>query len=92
MPDSAAYLRSLAQMRGRNVDWADRAVRVGVSLSATEAQTQRVIDFIAADLPALLSQAHGRTVQEDRFFKSPFPFPRHPEHGRTGAEHSAQRA
>lgn len=61
--DSAAYLRSLAQMRGRNVDWADRAVRDGVSLSAAEAQTQRVIDFIAADLPTLMQQAHGRTVQ-----------------------------
>ena len=61
--DAAAYLRSLAQMRGRNVEWADRAVRDGVSLSAEEAQTQRVIDVIAADLPALLSQAHGRTVQ-----------------------------
>lgn len=61
--DAAAYLRSLAQMRGRNVDWADRAVRDGVSLSAEEAQTQRVIDFIAADLPSLLRQAHGRAVQ-----------------------------
>ncbi|MDO8250549.1 MAG: nodulation protein NfeD [Rhodoferax sp.] len=61
--DSAAYLRSLAQMRGRNVDWADRAVRDGVSLSAQEAQSQRVIDFVAADLAALLQQAHGRTVQ-----------------------------
>jgi len=61
--DAAAYLRSLAQMRGRNVEWADRAVREGVSLSAQEAQSQRVIDFIAADLAALLQQAHGRTVQ-----------------------------
>jgi membrane-bound serine protease (ClpP class) len=61
--DAAAYLRSLAQMRGRNVDWADRAVRDGVSLAAEEAQAQRVIDFIAADLPSLLKQAHGRTVQ-----------------------------
>lgn len=61
--DSAAYLRSLAQMRGRNVDWADRAVRDGVSLSASEAQAQQVIDFIAADLAELLQQAHGRTVQ-----------------------------
>lgn len=60
--DAAAYLRSLAHLRGRNVDWADRAVRDGASLSAAEAQAQRVIDFIAADLPALLSQAHGRTV------------------------------
>ena len=48
--DSAAYLRALAQMRGRNADWADRAVREGASLSATEAEAGRVIDFIAADL------------------------------------------
>ncbi len=61
--DAAAWLRSLAQLRGRNVDWVDAAVRDGVSLSAAEAQTQRVIDFIAADAAALLQQAHGRTVQ-----------------------------
>lgn len=61
--DSAAYLRSLAQMRGRNVDWAERAVRAGASLSADEARRQHVVDFIAADLAGLLQQAHGRTVQ-----------------------------
>lgn len=61
--DSAAYLRSLAQLRGRNVDWADLAVREGVSLSATEAQKQSVIDLIAADLDSLLQQSHGRVVQ-----------------------------
>ena len=61
--DSAAWLRSLAQMRGRNVAWAERAVREGASLSASEAQARGVIDFIAADLPALLQQAHGRQVQ-----------------------------
>jgi membrane-bound serine protease (ClpP class) len=61
--DSAAWLRSLAQMRGRNVAWAERAVREGASLSASEAQARGVIDFIAADLPALLQQAHGRPVQ-----------------------------
>ncbi|MHB8950144.1 MAG: NfeD family protein [Rhodoferax sp.] len=61
--DSAAYLRSLAQMRGRNVDWADSAVRDGVSLSAEEAHSQRVIDFIAADVPTLLQRSHGRSVQ-----------------------------
>lgn len=61
--DSAAYLRALAQMRGRNGDWADRAVRDGVSLSAQEAMRQRVIDLIAPDLPTLLAQVHGRTVQ-----------------------------
>ena len=61
--DSAAWLRSLAQMRGRNVAWADRAVRDGASLSDEEAQAQQVIDFIAADLASLLQQAHGRRVQ-----------------------------
>lgn len=61
--DSAAYLRSLAQMRGRNVEWADLAVREGFSLSAVEAQTQRVVDLIAADLASLLQQSHGRAVQ-----------------------------
>jgi len=61
--DAAAYLRALAQMRGRNAAWADRAVRDGASLSAEEAQAQRVIDFIAADVGQLLKRAHGRTVQ-----------------------------
>lgn len=45
--DSAAYLRSLAQMRGRHVEWADRALRKGASLSAAEAQANDVIDVIA---------------------------------------------
>lgn len=61
--DSAAYLRALAQLRGRNADWADRAVRDGASLAAAEAQARRVIDFLAADLDTLLAQSHGRTVQ-----------------------------
>ena len=61
--DSAAYLRSLAQMRGRNVDWADRAVREAASISATEALANGVIDFIAIDVAAVLRQANGRPVQ-----------------------------
>ncbi len=60
--DSAAYLRSLAQLRGRNVEWADRAVRDGASLSAQEAHERGVIDFLASDLPSLLQQVHGRSV------------------------------
>lgn len=60
--DSAAYLRALAQMRGRNAGWADRAVREGASLSASEALQDRVIDFMAPELASLLEQAHGRTV------------------------------
>ena len=60
--DAAAYLRGLAQLRGRNADWAERAVRESVSLSAGEALEQKVIDLVAADLPALLAQLDGRTV------------------------------
>ncbi|WP_420473744.1 NfeD family protein [Noviherbaspirillum sp. ST9] len=60
--DAVAYLRGLAQMRGRNVDWAERAVRDAVSLPAQEALKMHVIDLIAADVPALLVQLDGRKV------------------------------
>jgi len=60
--DAAAYLRSLAQLRGRNVEFAEGAVREGKSLSATEALAAGVIDLIAADVPDLLDQLDGRTV------------------------------
>ena len=55
--DAAAYIRGLAQMRGRNADWAERAVREAVSLSASEALAQHVIDLTARDVPDLLRQA-----------------------------------
>jgi len=60
--DAAAYLRSLAQMRGRNAEWAEEAVREAVSLPAQEALDIGVIDLIATDLQDLLRQIHGRTV------------------------------
>jgi len=60
--DSAAYIRGLAQLRGRNAAWAERAVREAVSLSAREALTLKVIDLMADDLPQLLKQLDGRTV------------------------------
>lgn len=60
--DAVAYLRGLAQMRGRNVEWAELAVREAASLPAEEALAQGVIDIIAADERDLLTQAHGRTV------------------------------
>jgi membrane-bound serine protease (ClpP class) len=63
MHDAAAYIRSLAQLRGRNVAWAERAVVSAASLSAKEAYQQNVIDFIAVDLPDLLRQANGRKVK-----------------------------
>jgi len=61
--DSVAYLRSLAQMRGRNVEWAERSVREGASLSAEDALAQNVIDLIAVDLRALLKALEGREVK-----------------------------
>ena len=60
--DAAAYIRGLAQLRGRNAEWADKAVREAVSLSAQEALELRVIDVIAADVPQLLRQLDGRKL------------------------------
>ena len=58
--DSIAYIRGLAQLRGRNADWAEQAVRGAASLPATDALQQHVIDFIAPDLTSLLTQLNGR--------------------------------
>ncbi len=60
--DAAAYIRGLAQMRGRNADWAERAVREAVSLTAADALAQHVVDLNARDVPDLLRQLDGRTV------------------------------
>jgi len=61
--DAAAYIRGLAQMRGRNADWAERAVREAVSLPAAEALKLKVVDLIAEDVPDLLKRLEGRTVK-----------------------------
>ena len=60
--DAAAYIRGLAQMRGRNVDWAERAVREAVSLPAQDALQLGVVEYIAADVPALIKQLDGKKV------------------------------
>ncbi len=60
--DSVAYIRSLAELRGRNADWGEEAVRDGASLSATAALEQNVTDFIARDMGELLRGLDGRTV------------------------------
>ncbi len=60
--DAAAYIRGLAQMRGRNVEWGERAVREAVSLSADEALAQKVIDVVARDVPDLVAKLDGRKV------------------------------
>lgn len=63
--DAVAYIRSLAEMRGRNADWAEKAVRDAESLSAEAALEQGVIDVVAPNLASLLEQLDGRTVSMD---------------------------
>lgn len=60
--DAIAYIRSLAELRGRNVDWAEAAVRTAASLSAAAAREQNVIDIVARDRAELLAQLDGRAV------------------------------
>ncbi len=61
--DAIAYIRSLAQLRGRNVAWAERAVREAASIPAEEAVKSNVADFIAADVSELLKKLDGRKVK-----------------------------
>jgi membrane-bound serine protease (ClpP class) len=60
--DAAAYIRSLAEGRGRNMEWAEKAVRESVSATEREALELKVIDMIAPDLPTLAAQLDGRQV------------------------------
>ncbi len=60
--DAVAYIRSLAELRGRNAQWAEAAVREGASLSADAALQQRVVDIVANDTGSLLEILDGRTV------------------------------
>jgi membrane-bound serine protease (ClpP class) len=61
--DAVAYIRGLAELRGRNAEWAEEAVRGAASLSATQAREQNVIEIVARDLPDLLNQMDGREVE-----------------------------
>ncbi|HKR79729.1 MAG TPA: nodulation protein NfeD [Nitrospira sp.] len=60
--DSVAYIKSLAQQRGRNAAWAEDAVRKSVSITEREALKLNVVDLVADDLPALLKQVDGRRI------------------------------
>jgi len=61
--DAAAYARSLATRRGRNVEWAERVVRESISSTAEEAVEEGVVDLVAGDMRQLLEAIDGRTVE-----------------------------
>jgi membrane-bound serine protease (ClpP class) len=60
--DAAAYIRGLAQLRGRNPDFAERAVREAISQTAEEALASKTIEIVAADVSQLLDKLDGRKV------------------------------
>jgi membrane-bound serine protease (ClpP class) len=61
--DAVAYIRGLAELRGRNAEWAEQAVRGAASLTASAALQQKVVDLVARDLPDLLARIDGREVR-----------------------------
>jgi len=66
--DAVAYIRSLAQLRGRNADWGEKAVREAVSLPAEEALKLKVVEYVATDVPGLLrklGKSNAQVVQVD---------------------------
>ena len=69
--DAAASLRALAKSHGRNVQWADAAVRKASNLTADEALTMNVIDAVAPTLPALLKQLEGYKTMPKGFDAPP---------------------
>ena len=61
--DTAAFVRSIAERRGRNVEWAESAVREAEAITQTEALELGVIDLVVPDVEQLLEESHGRTVE-----------------------------
>lgn len=64
--DAAAFIRTIAEKRSRNVQWAEKAVRQSLSITETEALSERVIDMVAKNLDSLLVKVDGMTVETDR--------------------------
>ncbi len=61
--DMVAFVKSIAEKRGRNVEWAEKAVRESVSVTETEALEKRIVDLVARDLDDLLDQISGREIE-----------------------------
>ncbi len=64
--DAAAFARTIATERGRNVEWAEKAVRASVAATEREAVKLKVVDFVAVDVPDLLAKVDGRTLKTPR--------------------------
>jgi membrane-bound serine protease (ClpP class) len=63
--DTVSYVKTIAKTRGRNVDWAEKAVRKSVSITEEEAVKQNVVDFISSDLQELLTKIDGKVIKFD---------------------------
>ncbi|MCF8050712.1 MAG: nodulation protein NfeD [Desulfobacterales bacterium] len=61
--DMVAFVKSIAERRGRNGEWAEKAVRESVSATETEALEKNIVDLVAEDIDSLLEQIDGRTIQ-----------------------------
>lgn len=61
--DAAAFARTIATERGRNVEWAEKAVRASVAATEREAVKLKVVDLVATDVPDLLTKIDGRTIK-----------------------------
>lgn len=61
--DMVAFVKSIAAKRGRNIEWAEKAVRESVSVTETEALDQKIIDLVAPDLDQLIEQINGRRIK-----------------------------
>ena len=63
--DTVAFIKNIAKTRGRNVDWAEKAVKKSVSITEEEALKLNVVDFISPDLQSLLAKIDGRVIKLD---------------------------
>jgi len=68
--DAAAFIRSIAEKRHRNIDWAEKSVRQSLSLSETEALKENVVDLISKNLDSLIVQLNGKKVETSAGIKT----------------------
>ena len=69
--DTVAFIKTIAKARGRNADWAEKAVTKSVSITEEEAVKLNVVDFISSDLQNLLDKIDGRVDEIRRGHPDP---------------------